>query len=165
VITIEAGLSDSACGGAEVQLATTPGNGFAGVLVRAGEAGAVGLAVFATAVEEAPVAATVPGVAQAETVRASPASAQAANVLCGDSEVFMSSTTDGARGGLRRVPHPVPVDGARKRGINTLRRSVGVLTMDYVNTRKWRASQNRRMRESYLYSLLEADLNLVEVPV
>jgi hypothetical protein len=145
VMMMEAGLSDSACGGAVVQLATTPGKWFpladaapadpevadpvladaalagegvlatgagelatgetvaagdAGGLVRVGEAGAAGRCVFATAVAEVPLAALVPGVAQAETVRASPASAQAANALCGDSKVSISSTTTGAREGL-----------------------------------------------------------------
>jgi hypothetical protein len=84
--------------------------GDTGELVRAGVAEATGLCVLATVVAvvpAVPVAALVPGVAQAETVRASPASAQAANVLCGDSKVFMSSTTVGAREGLRLVSSDV----------------------------------------------------------
>lgn len=162
VMMIEDGSLDSACGGTVTQLAETPGSdeGASGV------AGAVAcLAAAARAAEDASLAAMVPCAPHAETARVSPASEQAANVIGSEREVFMPSTTQETLRRLRSVWSAGAFEGLREHGINALRRSVGVLTMDYMNTRTRRASQSRRMQGSHLYSLLEAALILVEVPV
>jgi hypothetical protein len=97
VITIEAGFLDSACGGAVVQLATTPGNEEDDAVVVCAVRESVGLAAAVTVAGLVP-AALVSCALHAETVaRASPASAQAANVVCSEREVFMPSTTDKVR--------------------------------------------------------------------
>lgn len=128
-------------------------------------AGVACLAAAARAAEDASLAALVPCAPHAETARVSPASEQAVNAIRSEREVFMPSTTQETRRRLRSVWLGDALGSPRRRGINALRRSAGVLTMGYINTRTRRASQSRRMQGSHLYSLLEAALILAEVPV